>query len=65
MAIITNESGKTLKDDVEPYLIQCGLMARSGSGRIITRMGREYLDEQGYTAVVAGKSEISGNYIRS
>lgn len=64
LAIITNESAKTLKNEIEPFLIQQGFMTRSGSGRTITRPGREYLDEQGYVAKRAGKIEISAGYER-
>ena len=65
LSIITNESARTIKDAIEPYLIQIELMIRSGSGRLITRKGREYLDSKGYTAVIAGKVDISAGYERT
>jgi len=65
IAIITNESARTIKDTIEPYLIQRGFIIRSGAGRLITRQGREYLDAQGYTGLNAGKIEISANYKRN
>lgn len=65
LSIITNESTKTIKERIEPYLIQSGLMMRSGSGRIITKSGREYLENQGYTGKASGKQYITANYERS
>ena len=64
LAIITNESARTIRETIEPYLIQRGLIMRSGSGRIITRTGREYLDSKGHVAVMEGKVDISANYVR-
>ena len=65
IAIITNESPKTVKDTIEPFLIQKGYMMRSGAGRLITRPGREYLDAQGHTAVNLGKVDITAGYERT
>lgn len=64
LAIITNESVRTLKDSVEPYLIQQGMMVRSGSGRIITRGGRTYLENQNYAGNRQGKQFITAGYTR-
>lgn len=65
LAIITNESVRTLKDNVEPYLIQQGMMIRSGSGRIITRYGRTYLEDQNYAGNRLGKQFITAGYTRT
>ena len=65
LAIITNEAVRTLKDSVEPYLIQQGMMIRSGSGRTITRLGRTYLENQNYAGNKLGKQFISAEYVRT
>ena len=62
LAVITNESAKTIKNELEPYLMQQGYMVRSGSGRIITPDGREYLEKQGLDFK---KVEISADYERT
>lgn len=64
LAIITNESARTIKETIEPYLIQNGLLLRSGSGRIITREGKIYLEDQGYVGNTSGKQAISAHYVR-
>lgn len=64
LAILTNEPNKTIKDKIEPYLIQQGFMLRSGSGRIITKTGAEYLEEKGLAGTNNGKIAISVNYER-
>ena len=63
LSIITNESSKTLKSDLEPYLMQKGYILRSGTGRIITPDGREYLENRGRTEFQ--KVEISADYERT
>jgi Holliday junction DNA helicase RuvB len=65
LAIVTGESTKTLKDTVEPFLIQRGLMLRSGKGRVLTKKGRQYLQEEGYAGNVRKKVEIPLNYERT
>jgi len=65
LAIVTGESTKTLKSTVEPFLIQRGLMLRSGKGRVITKKGRQYLQEEGYAGDVRKKVEIPLNYVRN
>jgi len=45
LAIIINESKQTIKDTIEPYLIQEGLIARAQRGRVLTSKGRRYLME--------------------
>ena len=62
LSIITNESSKTIKNDLEPYLMQMGFMIRSGVGRTITPAGREYLENRG--RLEFQKVEISADYIR-
>lgn len=64
LAIITNESGKNIKNTIEPYLIQRGLIVRSGKGRIITDVGRRHLESDGYVGQARNKVEISADYVR-
>jgi len=44
LSIITNESSKTLAESVEPFLIQKGLLLRSGKGRLLTPVGKKYIE---------------------
>ena len=48
LAIITNESPKTITQTLEPFLIRRGLLLRTGKGRNITTKGVEYLENLGY-----------------
>lgn len=48
LAAITNEDKSTLEQEVEPYLVQEGLMARTKRGRVLTDEGRRYLHTAGY-----------------
>lgn len=64
LAIITNESAKTIKNELEPYLMQQGMLLRSGAGRIITAKGRNYLDGEGYIGSKSGRVEITADYQR-
>lgn len=64
LSIIANESAKTIKNELEPYLMQCGYMLRSGSGRIITAPGRLYLESKGYQGSKSGRIEITADYVR-
>ena len=64
LAIVTNESAKTIKNELEPYLMQSGYMMRSGAGRVITANGRLYLEDKGYQGKAAGRVEISADYVR-
>ena len=65
LAIITNESQKNIKNTVEPFLIQEGLVLRSGKGRVLTDLGRKHLEKDGYLGAVRDKMEISATYVRS
>jgi Holliday junction DNA helicase RuvB len=65
LAINTNESIKNIKNTIEPFLIQEGLMLRSGKGRVITSVGREHLEKNNHIDVERNKIEIPANYIRS
>jgi Holliday junction DNA helicase RuvB len=64
LAIITNESMNNIKNTIEPYLIQQGLMIRSGRGRILTDTGRKHLEGSGYAGRVIDKAEITADYVR-
>lgn len=48
LSIILNESPTTIQNGREPYLIQRGLILRTGRGRMITQKGVEYLKENGH-----------------
>lgn len=48
LATVVNEDKSTVENEVEPYLVQEGLVARTKRGRIITDEGRRYLQSQGY-----------------
>ena len=43
LAISIGESQDTLEDYYEPYLIQCGFLARTPRGRIATEKAYEHL----------------------
>lgn len=64
LAIITNESQKNIKNTVEPFLIQQGLVIRSGRGRVITDQGRRHLEQHGYAGRAIDKAEIGAGYVR-
>jgi len=65
LAISTNESMKNIKNTIEPFLIQKGLILRSGKGRVITNTGREHLEKNDHIDVERNKIEIPANYVRS
>ncbi len=48
LAIITNESSKTISQSLEPFLIRRGLLLRQSKGRSITEKGKEYLETMGH-----------------
>jgi len=64
LSLITGESAKTIKNEIETYLIRNEYMVRSGAGRSITAKGRMYLEEQGYVGVKNGRETITANYER-
>jgi len=64
LAIVTGESAKTIKDTVEPELIRKGLMVRTGSGRIITQKGRDYINEYHMKDDTFDKVAIPVGYVR-
>jgi holliday junction DNA helicase RuvB len=43
LATVLNESPVVIKETMEPFLIQKGLMIRKSKGRVITEKGEEYL----------------------
>jgi holliday junction DNA helicase RuvB len=65
LSIITNESQKNIKNTVEPYLIQQGLILRAGRGRVITDAGRKHLESYGFEGRIIDKAEIEAGYVRS
>jgi Holliday junction DNA helicase RuvB len=48
LAIILNEDKKVLSETIEPFLIQRGLIARTGRGRTVTVLGERYLKAKGH-----------------
>lgn len=64
LAIISNESPINLKNTIEPFLIQKGLIIRSGKGRILTDKGRSHLEKSGDLGVKRNKAPISADYVR-
>ena len=65
LSLITGESTKTIKNEIETYLVRNEYMNRSGAGRNITPKGRIYLEEQGYVGKKNGRVTISENYERA
>jgi Holliday junction DNA helicase RuvB len=66
LSIVVNEASKTLSQSIEPYLIQKGLIIRSGKGRRITHKGIEYLESSNLTHDKKfRKVEIDANYERT
>lgn len=64
LAIVTNESSKNIHNTIEPFLIQKGLMIRTGRGRMITEAGRKHLEGDGHLKKIL-KKEIPLNYERT
>lgn len=58
LATVVNEDKSTIEQEVEPYLVQEGLISRTKRGRVITDEGRRYLYSEGYVqkAPVSGRS---------
>lgn len=63
LAAIANEDKSTIQHNVEPYLIQEGLLLRTKRGRLITDEGRRYLHAEGY--INEGPGAHRGRMIRS
>lgn len=66
LSVIANEVPKTIVTAIEPYLIQRGLLLRSGQGRILTDKGRKYLEENGFFGKEKKlqKETLSAGYVR-
>ncbi len=62
LAVIINKPAKIIKLELEPFLMQKGLMIRSGTGRVITPTGRDYIESQ--ENLNFHKVEISATYER-
>jgi len=66
LSIITNESPKTIAQTLEPFLIQRGLLLRTGKGRSITEKGTKYLEVEGHLKnKQQSKTFIDTSYIRN
>lgn len=63
LAIITEEDKKTLRDNVEPFLIRKGLMLVGAKGRVLTQKGIEYVENSGNVGKIT-KKEIDFDYHR-
>jgi Holliday junction DNA helicase RuvB len=64
LSVIINEAPKTILSTIEPFLIQQGLMIRSGRGRIITNRGIQHLENSDYLAKDRRREEIDIGYVR-
>jgi len=64
LSIVANEAPKTIVTSIEPFLIQKGLIQRSGRGRILSRGGEDYLHKSGYLGNATSKQTIDVNYAR-
>jgi len=66
LAIITNESPKTIVQSIEPFLIRRGLLIRTGKGRSITKKGIEYLEDHNHLdKSKVNKELIDASHVRS
>lgn len=63
LAMLLNESPKNLTGTIEPFLMQKGFIVRSNKGRLITKVGIDYLKQTGYLGKKE-KLEITANYVR-
>lgn len=64
LSLITGESQKTIKNEIEIYLVRQEYILRSGIGRTITQKGRLYLEERGYVGKRSNRIAISSDYKR-
>lgn len=64
LAIIANESKKNILNTIEPFLIQKGLIVRTGKGRQITDKGVRHLEKDGFVSKKNVKMEIGPDYVR-
>lgn len=64
LSIIVNEAPKTILQSVEPFLIQKGLLIRTGSGRKITQNGKRYLEESKYISSSKKRRYLKSGHIR-
>jgi len=64
LSIVVNEAPKTILTSIEPFLIQKGLIQRSGKGRILSKKGEDYLMESGYLGKKKSKMTIEVGYER-
>lgn len=55
LSILINEQVSSVESNIEPFLIQRGLMMRTGKGRMITQKGIEYLQEAGHVQAQKGR----------
>ncbi|RLF88112.1 hypothetical protein DRN34_00045 [Thermococci archaeon] len=64
LSIVVNEAPKTILTSIEPFLIQKGLMHRSGKGRVLSKRGEDYLKNSGYLGEAKAKMTIDVGYER-
>lgn len=66
LSIIANENTKTLMESAEPFLIQKGLITRSGRGRSITLDGIAYLERNGILGErKVNRVDIEADFVRT
>jgi Holliday junction DNA helicase RuvB len=65
LAILVDESKKTITETIEPYLIQQGLIIRAPRGRTLTERGMEYLISHKHIEDVIDYEDIPLTYERS
>lgn len=65
LSIITEEDSKTIREYAEPFLIRKGLILISGKGRILTDLGRSYVNNSNKVTNRIKKEEIDIDYERS
>ena len=65
LSIITEEDSKTIREYAEPFLIRKGLILISGKGRILTDLGRSYVNNSNKVTNRIKKEEIDVDYERS
>jgi len=64
LSIMVNEAPKTILQSIEPFLIQKGLLIRTGSGRKITQNGKRYLEESKYVSSVKKRRYLKSGHVR-
>lgn len=64
LSILINEVPKTITGAIEPYLIQLGFVVRTGQGRRLTKLGKEYIEANEYGEKKAKRKPLPPGYVR-